>query len=447
MVHSLSTDTSSRPSSPRKRGSKARGGCAFILLLAVVLIALYLYRNRTPHFDLPAPAMPATNAYPDFVRAGQLAQRLRRKSPYDLQLKHRDRVLTPAYLSAFQQDAAPILAAVQRGLNKPYRAPVDRSADPGLLVNNTLFLKCERVIAGDAITYERSGQPGKAMDTLLDGLEMAVTIPHGGGLLPFLAGNACEILCTDQIEPLLPRLSPSELAQAASRLDRITAKRAAFADVLTEEADLTTARQVAFLQDCQGVKIYDIARALVGVPRMHAPTWGQWRQITGFCLADKPAMVQANRDYLLALAAEARRPYTGPSSLHPPDNLLSPTADTLQTDRNRYVHSEAVCAILRAEIALYRYHAAHGRYPDSLAQLVPAYLPSVPDDPFGGGPGIPLRYHSAGDGRSFRLYSLGAGRQDQGGRFTPDGDEDDPGNIVAGHLWRRPTLGIGKAED
>ena len=447
MVYPLIMVTGNQPSSARKQRSKARGGCAFVLLLGVALIALYFYRNRAPQFDLPTPAMPATNAYKDLVRVGEQAQRLPHKSPYDLQTTRQSRLLTPAYLAAFQHDAAPVLAAVQRDLNAPYRVPLDRSADPGLILNNYLFQRLEHVIVGEALADARAGQPGKAMDTLLDGMELAVTIPHGGALLPFLTGNVCEILCTNAVEPLLPRLSSAELAQAAARLDRIEAKRVAFADVLTEEADLTTARQVAFLQDVQGVKSYDMARSLVGVDRHHAPTWGQWRQIAGFCLADKPAMVQTNRDYLLALAAQARKPYTGAFHQPVPDNLIAPAAETFQTAWDRYNISKAISVLLRAEIALYRYHAAHGRYPDALAQLVPAYLPSVPDDPFGGGAGVPFRYHSADGGRGFLLYSLGSGRQDHGGRSTPQAEVDDPGNIVAGHLWRKPTLGVGGSED
>jgi len=437
----------SSPAPRRKRGAKARLVLAGIVLILLAGTALYFYRNRAPSFDLPEPTMPVPNAYQAFIRAGEQAQRLPHKSPYDLEAAGQAQRLTPASLAAFHRDAAPVLALVRRALGEPYHVPPDRSASPALMLNNYLFVRLEHVIAGEAIYYERAGQPDRAMDTLLDGLELAVTIPRGGTLLPGLVGAACETVCDDQIEPLLPRLSPAELARAAAHLERIEARRTAFADTLTEEADLMTARQQSFLQEIQGLKIYDTARELAGVEHRHTPTWGQFRQIAGFCLADKPAMVQANRDYLLALAAEARKPYTGPSRQRVPDNLLAPAADTFQTGRDRFLTCQAVAAILRTEIALLRFHAAHGRYPDQLTQLVPAFLPSVPADPFGGGAGVPLRYRRAADGKSFLLYSLGAGLQDHGGHFTPHADADDPGNIVAGHLWRRPTLGVGSAED
>jgi hypothetical protein len=56
------------------------------------------------------------------------------------------------------------------------------------------------------------------------------------------------------------------------------------------------------------------------------------------------------------------------------------------------------------------YRQEQGRYPASLQELVPAYLPEVPLDVYDG---QPLRYQRRGDG--FVLYSIGPDGQDNGG--------------------------------
>jgi len=65
-------------------------------------------------------------------------------------------------------------------------------------------------------------------------------------------------------------------------------------------------------------------------------------------------------------------------------------------------------------IALERYRLAHGRYPDTLAELTPIYLPPIPQDPMDG---HPLRYRLNPDG-TFTLWSVGFDGKDDGGDPT-----------------------------
>ncbi len=61
-------------------------------------------------------------------------------------------------------------------------------------------------------------------------------------------------------------------------------------------------------------------------------------------------------------------------------------------------------------IAIKRYQLAHGKLPDSLAQLVPAFIPEIPTDPFNG---KPLQYGQENGG--FYVYSVGPDLTDDGG--------------------------------
>ena len=67
-------------------------------------------------------------------------------------------------------------------------------------------------------------------------------------------------------------------------------------------------------------------------------------------------------------------------------------------------------------VAIERFRLMHGQIPDSLNDLVPQFLPAVPNDPFDG---QPLHYHQLEKG--YVIYSVGRDGQDNGGRELPAG--------------------------
>jgi hypothetical protein len=68
----------------------------------------------------------------------------------------------------------------------------------------------------------------------------------------------------------------------------------------------------------------------------------------------------------------------------------------------------------QAAIAIERFRLARGKLPDQLDDLVPQFLPAVPQDPFDG---EPLRYRRLETG--YVVYSVGSDGQDNGGRERP----------------------------
>ena len=77
---------------------------------------------------------------------------------------------------------------------------------------------------------------------------------------------------------------------------------------------------------------------------------------------------------------------------------------------------------LEVAFALAEWKTKNGSYPDSLADLVPAYFDKVPQDGFAG---TPLNYQLEGDG--FLIYSIGRNLEDEGGRWFDDEPRgDDP---------------------
>ncbi len=84
---------------------------------------------------------------------------------------------------------------------------------------------------------------------------------------------------------------------------------------------------------------------------------------------------------------------------------------------------ETQIALSRAAIGLKRFHLATGEYPESLAELVPTYLPHVPIDHCNG---RPLRYRRDSE-ELFTLYSVGENGTDDGGDPSPRAESDDSG--------------------
>lgn len=65
-------------------------------------------------------------------------------------------------------------------------------------------------------------------------------------------------------------------------------------------------------------------------------------------------------------------------------------------------------------ITIERFRLAHGYLPEKLDELVPEFLPAVPDDPFDG---QPLRYHHLSKG--YVIYSVGRDGHDNNGSERP----------------------------
>ncbi len=88
-----------------------------------------------------------------------------------------------------------------------------------------------------------------------------------------------------------------------------------------------------------------------------------------------------------------------------------------------YIESRARSEAARTALAVERYRLAKGQLPETLTDLVPEYLGSVPLDPFDG---AALRYQTLAAG--FVVYSIGRNGWDDGGRPPTPGHERGEGN-------------------
>jgi hypothetical protein len=102
-----------------------------------------------------------------------------------------------------------------------------------------------------------------------------------------------------------------------------------------------------------------------------------------------------------------------------PGNSLFSDYWYCETFRNHYRGAHAITRLMVCELALIQYHREHAGWPDTLAALVPEYLPAVPMDPFDPQQSQ-LKYRQWPDG--YVLYSVGQNGVDNGGIARAKGE-------------------------
>jgi hypothetical protein len=434
---------------PRKlKSSRSRGSRIAIVLLSIVgsivalgvlLVLTFLWNNSPPNIVIPTSPMPPVNAYHDFLRAAQMVKAIPHKSPASMPYPPTTRAGLLAATKACTQDSAPGLAVMRQGFNKPCMLPPDRTGT-FILPIFAQSREVARTISGVEMYYELTGQWAKAADVAMDGEEMAVMLAHGGALTADLVGEACESVNLARFENLLPHLSVAELSAVAARLERIAAKRVAYKEVVLEEGRANTAMLQQAFRDpkFRGLRSsYEMAREFLGYDSYHRPTAHEAWETFQFSMLNKTKLLQSNLDYFEKLAVEVDQPYTGITKVLLPENPLGKMHNTMYAigGRQHHLARQAVLDLIQVEAALYQFKAAKGQYPDSLQEMVPALLKSVPIDPFG--QGKPYIYQNKGS--SFLLYSVGVDMKDDGGK--PAKYPNQPGgDIVAGHLFRAKPL-------
>jgi hypothetical protein len=231
----------------------------------------------------------------------------------------------------------------------------------------------------------------------------------------FLVTNACQ-----DIHLLLERAHPSEksLAKLQDALSQTipadTLERMFFAEraYQLEMARNLLPNNIAsrFLQD----KVPPLPERL----SLPSSRWGRFRV--------RHASVRYLRD-MAKLIALAHRPWPQPLDTAVVTNESLPTKKptSLLSDSGMFIRLTAEtlafvrCTVLT--IAVERYRLQHGKLPNALDDLRPAYIDSSPPDPFTGKELLFSR-----DEEAYVVYSVGANRKDDGGSTTRKPSENAP---------------------
>lgn len=153
----------------------------------------------------------------------------------------------------------------------------------------------------------------------------------------------------------------------------------------------------------------------------------------------KEAVMNNFTAYMERSSEQGRRPY----ALHlppvplPPDAFNQNTIPVFSTARLKEVDAEALNGLVAVMLALHAFQLEYGRYPAALAELTPAYLKRLPDDPFA--QQGTFRYRITGN--TYTLYSLGPDGNDDGGKPIDDLKQIKTSNANARYFVNEHSVG------
>ncbi|MBA4066466.1 MAG: hypothetical protein C0501_22695 [Isosphaera sp.] len=358
--------------------------------------------------------------------------------------KAADHPSVAAWLTANEKPLALVVEATRRpGYYNPLVTRPEKDGEPGWLIGALLPTVARGWDLRDALTARamlRAGE-GKYDDAWADVLachRLGRLLSRGGTLLEALIGRAVDRGAADAALAWLAAARPTG-QQVRARLNDLR--------------ELPTFRPAADIVDhgerCTGLD--SLAHILRGGPdgtatpaeraalekldrgEMEAVFDGWYDRAAGALRLTDRAAREVAFDRLDAEGRAGKRPPTvgevvglvtagdaKPFSRKLARVLAAMLAKDVRRVQEKVDLAEQVGRNLEVAFALAAYRVDEGRYPGTLADLAPRYLPAVPDDVFAG---KPPAYRP--DGTGYLLYSVGPDGRDGGGRGA---DDDPPGD-------------------
>ena len=309
---------------------------------------------------------------------------------------------------------AETLRLIERGLSEIYVEP--RSATTAYALGTWHHEQRElaRLLVIEARWHASHGRWSEAVNSACDAIALGGQTAHGGGFIGMMAGYAMFGVGTEILREMLPYLSRSALDEELNRLPKALNRRVDMSEVL--DAEFADARAQA-------------------AESMADPGWEEgkdWLLDEGYTREQVDAVTEAHfsqalTDYGNRLVAIVDQPFgTVPLPGRADDSLADISTSNLPSAWAINTQHLAEQRLLLTTVALQSYRVGHGEWPAALTELVPDYLPALPNDPFSNSS---LVYRRTVDG--YLLYSLGPNRQDDGGaKFEFPDDPSDAANFL-----------------
>ena len=219
---------------------------------------------------------------------------------------------------------------------------------------------------------------------------------------------AIQAIGRNGIEQSLDHLNAAQARAAAQRLEEVARRHTPFADVLREEE---WSRQAILLELFRKANWrYEVACLCSADNDIKQSYFVAMTYTTS-----KAQILDDYTRFVDAAIAKANLPYPAAGAVTDPplpkDLFVRNLVPIYTKARQKDADCQAENDLLMLEFALRAYRLDHGSYPAALAQLLPAYLHSIPPDPFGAGE--PLHYRRTGQG--YTLYSIGPNGKDDHG--------------------------------
>ncbi|MFC1635201.1 hypothetical protein ACFL5Z_10185 [Planctomycetota bacterium] len=268
-----------------------------------------------------------------------------------------------------------------------------------------------RLLNLEALLYAENGQAALSIDSVLSGYGLARSLAKEPMFIGQLVRLACEGLTTSTLERVVNKvqLTDEQLIALSEHLR-----------LVESASDMSP----AFVGErCMGLNFFTNPASLGSDEKIVAaarPILALF-QAVGLVDMDAAIFLDMMNDYMEAArlphheqqkvmdALDARL-----SSLSKIHILALQVIPALLRINMIELRAIAKLRVARAGLAVQRYRLATGAIPDTLSQLVPAYLDVVPKDPFDGNE---LRYKKREAG--FVIYSINEDLSDDGGAEKP----------------------------
>jgi hypothetical protein len=406
--------------------------CVGLVVVVVLLGVLWwVDANRVPKVEIPTPAMPSPNAWDDYLKAAAEMRAHPAAQELIVGIDPATQDYTSPEVEAALRALKPSVAALHRGFSHDCQAPPIRSWSTSYS-GFAQVREVARLLAAQAQNRAARGDWSGAMESQLDGARLGADVTRGGAFIHALLGESCRALACEEAWETVDHLDSRQALEAARRLRSIAARRASLRQVLVEYKLSTQAslldlfrnpdwhRELAPVESPEGRAnpLHDLFFMLIGK-----------RRVFRNCTAAFDAEI-----------AMARLPY--PDRKSPAASPHDPHTELLTSlFPGMHLKDAALRAqdsLLLEALALRAFYVNTGGYPRAAEDLVPAYLPALPDDPFARAG--PLKYRL--QGARYVLYSIGPDGEDDGGKPIENPNisgtnryrtrEDSQGDIVAG---------------
>ncbi len=330
-------------------------------------------------------------------------------------------VLTPAQARHIVAENAPALAVVREGLGFPYREYAGTSPIP-LVRDSDDELAALLALQGE--TRAARGDWSGAMGADLDCIEFGSSLQQGADLPSSREDYWREAAGRRNAWQAINHLNGAQAQAALARLTEIVGREAPYSAILRTQKSVTEA---SFLNLFSQLDWRSQLLMGSGIPYPSFSTYLLAHLVSPRSVYESNIRFQDELIRRSRLAWPEQRKLT--SAPVPGDPFFAGLASYGLSSQLAQNNFTALNNMLLVTLALRAYRLERGAYPTSLSHLVPAYLPSMPMDPFSDGQ--PLKYRLAGGNPL--LYSIGPDGLDNGGQ---------PLSTKAQAAWRNdyPTL-------
>jgi len=317
-----------------------------------------------------------------------------------------------ALIAEYVADNNEALGLFHRAAGIEYcRYPINLSAGLATLLPNLSEMRdAVKLLGLEAVLYADDGNGQEAVLSAISGFGIARSFVREPITISQLVRCACQNAAISTVEQVLNRveLTDEQLSELAE---------------CVRQSESISDMSIAFIGErCVGIDFFNNPGTMNPSGGRIGPLFSLYKAV-GMAEAEAVMYLDLMDGYMkcFRLPLHERRKsadavgtkFQSISKVHVLLHVIMPSLSGVITQDLRTI---AHLRTADAALAVQRYRLKVGKFPDKLADLVPAYLKSVPKDPFDGNE---LRYKKLEAG--FVVYSIGEDMSDDGGKERPTG--------------------------